>query len=339
MSSEFKEKQTMHMRNSIRTVMLGVLWSVTAFAAGGRPVHTYSIVARDSVTGEIGVAVQSHWFSVGSTVTWAEAGVGAVATQSFVDPSYGLLGLSLMKAGKTAPEALASLLASDEGRTMRQVAMIDVRGAVAVHTGERCIQAAGHRAGRGYSVQANLMSNETIWPAMSRAFEQARGPLAERMLTALEAAEAAGGDIRGRQSAAILVVRGTSTGRPWADRLIELRVEDHETPLVELRRLLVLHRAYEHMNNGDAAVERNDNAGALREYSAAQVLVPGNLEMKFWYAVALANMGKVTEAKPVFNEVFARDRKWATLVPRLPASGTLTNDPNVLKAILEGAPK
>jgi uncharacterized Ntn-hydrolase superfamily protein len=327
----------------IRCVLVAVgalaVAGATAHAGGGRPVHTYSIVARDSVTGDLGVAVQSHWFSVGSMVTWAEAGVGAVATQSFVDPSYGPLGLTLMRSGKTAPEALSALLASDAGRDVRQVAMVDSRGNVAVHTGARCIQAAGHRTGAGYSVQANLMSNEAVWPAMAGAFEKARGPLAERMLAALEAAEAAGGDIRGKQSAAILVVKGTGTGRPWADRSVDLRIEDHGTPLIELKRLMVLHRAYEHMNNGDLAVERNDAPGALREYSAAQALVPGNLEMKFWYAVALANMGRVLEAKPVFKEVFARDRNWATLVPRLPASGTLTSDPAVLNAILEGVPK
>jgi uncharacterized Ntn-hydrolase superfamily protein len=311
----------------------------SASAGDGRPVHTYSIVARDSVTGEIGVAVQSHWFSVGSLVTWAEAGVGAVATQSFVDPSYGPLGLALMRAGRSAPEALASLLASDAGRDVRQVAMVDSRGNVAVHTGAKCIQAAGHRSGRGYSVQANLMLNEAVWPAMSAAFEKTRGPLPERMLAALEAGEAAGGDIRGKQSAAVLVVKGSGSGRPWADRVMELRIEDHAAPLVELRRLMVLHRAYDHMNNGDLAVERNDAPAALREYSAAQALVPEYLEMKFWYAVALANMGRVMEARPVFREVFARDRNWLTLVPRLPASGTLTADPAVLKAILEGAPK
>jgi uncharacterized Ntn-hydrolase superfamily protein len=334
-----KERPRMKIRWLIGTVAALAVAGATGLAGGGRPVHTYSIVARDSVTGDLGVAVQSHWFSVGSLVTWAEAGVGVVATQSFVDPSYGPLGLALMRAGKTASEALAALLASDPGRDVRQVAMVDARGNVAVHTGARCIQAAGHRTGSGYSVQANLMSNETIWPAMARAFEKASGPLAERMLAALEAAEAAGGDIRGKQSAAILVVKGSGTGKPWADRSVDLRIEDHEVPLVELKRLLVLHRAYEHMNNGDLAVERNDAPGALREYSAAQTLVPGNLEMRFWYAVALANMGRVSEAQPVFRDVFARDRNWATLVPRLPASGTLTSDPAVLKAILEGAPK
>src|SRR5919198_5477997 len=182
-----------------------------SLAAASRPgplAHTYSIVARDPNTGELGVAVQSHWFSVGSLVPWVEAGVGAVATQSFVDPSYGKLGLDLMRAGKSAPEALKALIAGDAASDVRQVAMIDTQGRVAAHTGAKDIQAAGHKVGTNYSVQANLMLNDTVWPAMSRAFEAAKGDLADRMLAALDAAQAAGGDIRGRQSAALIVVSG-----------------------------------------------------------------------------------------------------------------------------------
>ncbi|HEY7408378.1 MAG TPA: DUF1028 domain-containing protein, partial [Gemmatimonadaceae bacterium] len=177
-----------------------------------RPVATYSIVARDSVTGEIGVAVQSHWFSVGALVPWAEAGVGAVATQSFVDPRYGPLGLELIRLGRSAPDALRALVSSDADSAVRQVAMIDAQGRVAAFTGTRAIRAAGQRIGAQYSVQANLMEKPTVWPAMARAFETARGDLAERLLAALEAAEREGGDIRGRQSAAIVVVGPTSTG-------------------------------------------------------------------------------------------------------------------------------
>ena len=307
--------------------------------AGGRPVHTFSIVARDTVTGEIGVAVQSHWFSVGSIVTWAEAGVGAVATQSLVDPAYGPLGLDLMRAGKTAQQALSGLLASDPGREVRQVAMIDVHGNVAAHTGTKCIPSAGHIVGRNYSVQANLMLNDKIWPAMSRAFETATGDLADRMLAALDAAQSVGGDIRGKQSAAILIVKGTSTGRPWADRVMELRVEDNENPLKELRRVVNLHRAYDHMNNGDLAVEHQDVDGALREYGAAEKMFPDNLEMKFWHAVALVNVGRLEQSLPLFREVFAGDANWATLTPRLPAVGQLNADAAALKKILDVAPK
>ncbi len=304
-----------------------------------RRVHTFSIVARDTVTGEIGVAVQSHWYSVGSLVTWAEAGVGAVATQSLVDPAYGPLGLSLMRAGKTAHQALEGLLASDPGREVRQVAMIDARGNVAAHTGSRCIPAAGHIVGRNYSVQANLMLNDKVWPAMSAAFERTQGDLAERMLAALDAAQSVGGDIRGKQSAAILIVKGTSTGRPWADRVMELRIEDHPEPLKELRRLVALHRAYDHMNNGDLAVEHNDVDGALREYGAAEAMFPDNLEMKFWHAVALVNAGRVDQSLPIFRTIFARDSNWATLIPRLPAVGQLNADEATVRKILSVSPK
>lgn len=308
-------------------------------AGTARPVHTYSVVARDPATGDMGVAVQSHWFSVGAVVSWAEAGVGAVATQSFVDPAYGPLGLSLMRGGKTAPQALESLLVSDSGREVRQVAMIDTQGNVAAHTGKRCIQGAGHKVGKDFSVQANLMLNDTIWGAMAKAYQAAQGDLADRMLAALEAAEAAGGDIRGRQSAAILIVKGTSTGRPWADTVMDLRVDDHPKPLEELRRLVQLQRAYDHMNRGDVAVEHNDVDGALREYGAAEALVPDNLEMKFWHAIALVNAKRVDQALPMFKSIFAKDRNWATLVPRLPASGALVDDPKVVERILSVAPK
>lgn len=304
-----------------------------------RPVHTFSIVARDSVTGDMGVAVQSHWFSVGSLVTWAEAGVGAVATQSFVDPAYGPLGLDLMRAGKTAEQALASILAGDPGKEVRQVAMVDAKGNVAAHTGTKCIQGAGHIIGKQYSVQANLMLNNKIWPAMSKAYENAKGDLADRLLAALDAGQLAGGDIRGKQSAAILIVKAKSTGRPWDDRLMDLRVEDSEAPLKELRRLVQIHRAYDHMNNGDLAVEHNDVDGALREYGAAETMFPDNLEMKFWHAVALANVGRVKESLPIFKEIFAKDGHWAELVPRLPQSGTLKDDEDIVRMILTVAPK
>lgn len=302
-----------------------------------RPVHTFSIVARDPATGELGVAVQSHWFNIGPIVPWIEAGVGAIATQSFVDPSYGKLGLDLMRAGKSAPDALKALIAGDAASEVRQVAMIDAQGRVAAHTGAKDIQAAGHKTGLNYSVQANLMLNDTIWPAMSRAFEAAKGDLADRMLAALDAAQAAGGDIRGRQSAALIVVSGKPTGRAWIDRTFDVRVDDNPEPLKELRRLVVLQRAYNHMNAGDLAVERKDNQGALREYSAAAALAPGNIEMVYWHAVALVNMGRVDESLPLFNRVFRAEKNWVTLTPRLAAAGLLPNDQNVIARILAAA--
>jgi uncharacterized Ntn-hydrolase superfamily protein len=299
-----------------------------------RPVHTYSIVAYDPATGQLGVAVQSHWFSVGSIVPWAEAGVGAVATQSFVDPSYGKLGLDLMRAGKSAPDALKALLAGDEGRDVRQVAMIDAQGRVMAHTGARDIPAAGHIVGKNYSVQANLMLNDKVWPAMSKAFETSKGDLAERMMMALEAAQEVGGDIRGKQSAALIVVTGKPTGRAWSDRVFDLRIDDHPEPIKELRRLLTLHRAYNHMNAGDLAVEKGDNDGALREYGAASKLVPDNPEMVYWTAVALVNMKRLDESLPLFKKVFAMDKNWATLTPRLAKVGLLPDDPKIIERIV-----
>ncbi len=284
-----------------------------------RPVHTYSIVARDPATGELGVAVQSHWFSVGSVVPWAEAGVGAVATQSIVDPSYGPLGLTLMRAGRSAPEALAALLAGDSGREVRQVGMVDAQG---------------RQEGAQYLVQANLMDKPSVWPAMARAFEGAKGDLADRLLAALDAAQAEGGDIRGKQSAALVVVKAKGTGRPWADRLFDLRVEDHPEPLPELRRLVRVQRAYDHMSAGDDCVAAKDWAGAEREYGTARRLEPGNAEMAFWHAIALATNGQLETARPLFAQAFRADPRWRELVRRLPAVDQLPKDEKLLEAIL-----
>jgi uncharacterized Ntn-hydrolase superfamily protein len=303
-------------------------------ALSRRPVATYSIVARDPGTGELGVAVQSHWFSVGPIVPFAEAGVGAVATQSFVDPSYGPLGLELMKAGRSATDALAGLLVADEHPEVRQVAMIDAAGNVAAHTGDNAIIAAGHHVGENYSVQANLMERATVWPAMAEAFETAEGDLAARMLAALQAAQAEGGDIRGRQSAALIVVSGQPTGLPWVDRLFDLRIEDHPRPLEELARLLHLARAYREMNAGDEAMTQNDIAAAVQHYNTAAAMVPESAEMVFWAAVTLASEGRVEEASPRFARAFAADPRWAVLTPRLPAAALLPDDPQLLATIL-----
>lgn len=296
--------------------------------------HTYSIVAVDSVTGEIGAAVQSHWFSVGSIVIWAEAGVGAVATQSFVNVSFGPRGLELLKSGKSSREALDSLISEDEGRDVRQLAIIDARGQAAAYTGAKCIPAAGHITQPYFSVQANLMEKDSVWPAMAAAFRAAKGPLAERMVAALEAAQAQGGDIRGKQSAAILVVRAESTGKIWEDRLIDLRVEDHPEPLQEIKRVLRVYRAYEHMNAGDLAVEKGDVDGALREYGAAEEMFPDNLEMKYWHAVSLVNSKRLADALPIFREVFSKDPHWKTLTPRLLPIGLLEVDEKGLQEIM-----
>jgi uncharacterized Ntn-hydrolase superfamily protein len=322
-----------------RALLAGLALGLIAVPAAAEPrAHTYSIVARDPATGAFGVAVQSHWFQVGPVVPWAEAGVGAVATQSFARIDYGPLGLALMRSGKSSSEALESLLATDAQKDVRQVAMVDHSGTVAAWTGPKCIQAAGHATGEGYSVQANLMDRATVWPAMARAYEAATGDFADRLLAALEAAEAEGGDIRGRQSAALVVVRGEATGRPWQDRLVDLRVDDHPAPLAELRRLLDLHRAYEEMNRGDEAAARSEWDVAVGHYTAAARLAPAVAELPFWQAVTLFMAGQEDRALPIFREVFAREQRWARLVPRLPASGLLPEDPEKLRRILAQAP-
>lgn len=296
--------------------------------------HTYSIVARDPQSGEMGVAVQSHWFSVGSIVPWAEAGVGAIATQSFVNVSFGPRGLQRLREGKTAPEVVKELIAADEGRDVRQLAIVDSKGNVAAHTGAKCVPEAGHHIGDNYSVQANLMLNDRVWPAMAEAFEASSGHLAERMVAALEAAQEAGGDIRGKQSAALVVVKARSTGKIWEDRVIDLRVEDHPEPVQELKRLLQVFRAYEYMNAGDLAMERNDVDGALKAYGAARAMFPDNLEMKYWHAVALANLGMMDDALAVFREVFEADHHWWLLTQRLPGVGLLEVSREDLERIL-----
>ena len=284
-------------------------------------------------TGQLGVAVQSHWFSVGALVPWAKAGVGAIATQSFVDVRYGVKGLELMQAGRRAADVLQQLLREDPTPAVRQVGMIDAAGNIAQHTGAQCIRHAGHLGGENFAVQANLMTNEGVPQAMATAFRQARGPLAERMLAALEAAQQAGGDLRGRQSAAILVVKGAASGQPWADRLVDLHIEDSPQPLVELRRLLKLNNAYAHMNHGDHALESGDVDGALEEYGRAQALYPDNLEMKFWHAVSLVNAGRVDESLPIFRAIFSRDAHWRELLLRLADAGLLEADRQVLGRI------
>jgi uncharacterized Ntn-hydrolase superfamily protein len=322
-------------RTALGVFSLLLLSGATSLTAQ-RPVHTYSIVARDSATGQLGVAVQSHWFSVGSLVTWAEAGVGAIATQSFIDPGYGALGLELLRRGKNADETLRALIAADPHPEVRQVAIVDAMGGVAAHTGDKSIEAFAHRKGRGYSTQANLMLKNTVPDAMARAYENAKGDFAERLLIALEAAQAEGGDIRGSQSAAILIVNAKSTGKPWADKVIDLRVEDNKQPLVELRRLVNLARAYARMNAGDEAVTNNDLEKATKEYAAAEAMVADSVtngEMVFWHAVLLANTGKVEESLPLFQRAFKQDKNWAELVKRLPKAGQLPNDRRLMDRI------
>jgi uncharacterized Ntn-hydrolase superfamily protein len=295
---------------------------------------TYSLVARDTETGELGVAVQSHFFSVGPVVPWAEPGVGAVATQSFVEVSYGPRGLELMRGGRSAAGALGELVDRDEGEAARQVAMIDAAGRVAVHTGQSCIAEAGHRVGNQMSAQANMMRSHTVPDAMVQAYESAPGDLAERLLTALEAAEAEGGDIRGKQSAAVLVVGGRRSSEPWEHKPVDLRVEDHPDPLSELRRLLRLRRAYDEMELGEQLAVQGDLEGALGHYERAHAAAPDNTEITFWLGLALGGSGRVDEGREHIRRVSAVNPGWAELLRRLPAAGLIPDDAELLRRLL-----
>jgi uncharacterized Ntn-hydrolase superfamily protein len=276
---------------------------------------TYSIVARDADTGQLGVAVQSHWFSVGPIVPWAIAGVGAVATQANAEVSYGPRALELLSAGLDPEAALARLRDEDPAQETRQVAVIDAGGRCAVHTGEQTIPFAGHLAGDGVCCQANLMADPGVWPAMLAAYGAASGPLAWRLLAALDAAEAAGGDVRGRQSAAMLVV--PAAGEPW-EALVSLRVEDHGEPLSELRRLLEVHDAYELAGQADelSGLGRHDDAAEL--YRRAHTLAPDNHELLFWAGVGAAQRGDWDAALRDVRAAIALRPAWRELLPRLP---------------------
>ncbi|MEW5925500.1 MAG: DUF1028 domain-containing protein [Candidatus Zixiibacteriota bacterium] len=299
-----------------------------------RPAHTFSIVCYDPATGQFGAAVQSHWFKV-ADVIWLEAGVGAVATQSLTEFSYGPLGLAMMRNGKSAQQALEGLLVSDPDNAVRQVAMIDRNGIVATHTGGKCIAEAGHQTGKNYSVQANLMRHATVWPAMAKAFESTEGDLADKMMAALEAAQNEGGDIRGKQSAALVVASGTYTGMPWKDRLIDIRVDDSPEPLKELRRLLNISRAYEHMDKGDLYITDGNFAKAKEEYMKASEMASGNPEVLFWYAATLVSAGEVDSSLPIFKQVFQIDESWRELVPRLVKAELLPDDKAIIDRIIK----
>jgi len=299
---------------------------------------TFTIVARDPETGDLGVAVQSHYFSVGPVVPWAEPGVGAVATQSLVEVSYGPRGLQMMSSGRSAKATLDELLSQDSNKEVRQVAMIDSRGDVAAWTGKRCIPAAGDHVGAQYSVQANLMSNDRIWPAMAEAYETTKGDLATRLLAALEAGQGAGGDIRGQQSAAIVIVKGKRSSKPWQDRIMDLRVEDSPHPIAELERLVRIWRAYRNVDQGDVYAAAGKIDEAMKAYAEGARLAPGNDEILFWQAASLWQLGREKEATPIFRTVFAHDHRWVELVPRLVPAGLLKDDPASIQRITALAP-
>ncbi len=275
---------------------------------------TYSIVACDPDTGAVGVAVQSHWFAVGPIVPWARTGVGAVATQSIVEPAYGPRVLDLLEAGRSPQEALAELVGADEQARYRQVAVVDTRGRVAVHTGEDCIQHAGHDVGHGFCAQANMMSSPQVWPGMAQAFERASGPLARRLTAALHAAEAQGGDVRGKQSCALLVT--PAEGEPWRTA-VDLRVDDHSEPLVELDRLLDLHDAYELASEGDELAGAGSHEAAGDRYERASRLAPDNHELLFWAGLAAGQTGDMPTALARVGRAIELQPGWRDLLDRL----------------------
>lgn len=322
-------------------VILGLLTVTTAraqlFKKGEGLAHTYSIVARDEKTGEIGVGVQSHWFGVGTSVSWAEAGVGAIATQSLTQKSFGLRGLALLKEGKSPQETLEILLSDDPNRDERQVGIVDSQGRVANFTGRKCMDFAGDARGRNHAVQANMMETDQVPAAMSRAFE-ANGnlPLAERILAAMKAAQKAGGDIRGQQSAAILVVRGQATGKPWDDNhLVDLRVEDNPKALAELERLLRTFRAYEQMDGGYAALETKDRATATQMFESAMKLSQDNLEIRYWVAIEAANGGDIKKAASLLKGIYAKNPAWRELTKRVHKAGILKVEASDLKTLVK----
>lgn len=292
---------------------------------------TYSIVARDEDTAEIGVAVQSNYFSVGTDVCWVQAGVGAVATQSITEVSYGPRSLELLSAGASPDQALALLVKEDAAQALRQVAIVDAIGRVAIHTGASCVEACGDAQGQGYSVQGNMLASDEVWKAMGPAFETASGDLADRLLAALLAAEAAGGDVRGRQSAALFVVADSRPEDPWKGRRMALHVEDHPAPLEELERLLRSRRAYDLFEEAHGCIAQGDLAGALERTVRARTLKPGDPQFAFWMGVALGNAGRDEEARRWLSEAFDVSEGWRKLGRRLRDVGFYSGSPGLLE--------
>ena len=296
---------------------------------------TYSIVARDAKTGQLGVAVQSHYFSVGSVVTWARAGVGAVATQAMAEVSYGPLGLEEMASGKSAKEALEKLLKLDRKRETRQVAMVDRRGMVAAHTGSQCIPYAGDASGGGCSCQGNIMRSPKVWKEMGRAYGKNQDvPFPERLLSALEAGERAGGDARGKQSSAILVVDGRRRLAAWQGKVVELRVEDSPEPNAELKRLLRYQRGYEWVDKGDNYLSSKKYKDALKAYGEGLRLVPEVRELRYWVGLSMLKTKERPKGLKMLREVFREEPEWAEITKRMAKARTFAIDKKSLEELL-----
>jgi uncharacterized Ntn-hydrolase superfamily protein len=292
--------------------------TLLGYAAG----MTYSIVARDPLTGRFGVAVQSHYLGVGPVVPWLEPGIGAIATQASVNISFGPIGLELLRAGRSAAEVVAACVASDEHAETRQLGVVDAQGTAAAHTGAECIPACGHLVGDAFSVQGNLLERDSCWPAMAAAYQAALAeevPFVERLLRALEAAELEGGDVRGRQSAAIMVASGDLQAAAWRGRLMDLRIEDHPDPLPELRRIVTMQLAYEMTDDEGEAAKAGRSAEA--RYASARQLAPDAYELVFWWGIELAKRGDLEAARRELGIAFEADQRWRTTLEHLAAAG------------------
>ena len=296
---------------------------------------TYSIVARDPETGRFGVAVQSHYLGVGPVVPWLEAGVGAIATQASVNISFGPIGLEMLRAGRSAAEVVAALVASDPEAQVRQLGVVDATGHAAAHTGSECIRACGHQLGDGYSVQGNLLERDTCWPAMAAAYESALAegaPFVERLLRAMEAAEAEGGDVRGRQSAAIMIASADLQQAPWRGRLMDMRIEDHPDPVPELRRIVTMQLAYNLLD--DEGDDARSGRSVAERYALARQMAPDAYELVFWGGVQLAISGDVEGARRELGIAFAADTRWRTTLQHLADSGREGITPELAAALL-----
>ncbi len=295
---------------------------------------TYSIVARDPGSGRFGIAIQTCWPFVGAGTPWVECGVGAVVTQSFTEEAHGPNGLALLRGGSAAPDALDRLLAADPGEAVRQVGVVDAAGRAAAHTGARCLEAAGHVTADGVSIQANMMERATVWPAMLAAWQAPAVSFVDRLLAALRAAEREGGDIRGRQAAA-LIVSGTPDQPAWK-RGIDIRVDDHPAPLDELERLVRLHLGYEALDRAEERGAAGDVDGARRASEDASRLAPGDGQVLVWRALGMSAAGFAEPARELLAAATAMNPRWPEFVRRFAASGAQPELVDGARRLVEG---
>jgi uncharacterized Ntn-hydrolase superfamily protein len=275
---------------------------------------TYSIVARDASTGELGVGVQTCFLAVGSIVPWARPGVGAVATQAFAELAYGPRCLDALEAGTSPGDALVEARAVDPMPEVRQVGVMAADGGTAAMTGELCVDHAGHVAGEGFTAQANMVSSPAVWDAMAAAFEASAGPLARRLLAALDAGEAAGGDARGRMSAALLVVEGSPTEQTGGGTVVDLRVDRSEDPLGELARLLDAADAFADYDRATDQLFGGDPVAALASIDRALETLPGDENLRLVRAGALLGVGATDDGVAELRALVADRPTWELIV-------------------------